>query len=106
LTVQGPAFPPQNDEALVDGLLERLGAGGGRVFSVAPAALPDGSTGEGAGGGRLLEHLGWPCSLRMALLVSMHMQITVSALEYGEFWSVAKHRMSNFPSEEGPPCFN
>jgi NADPH-ferrihemoprotein reductase len=58
----------QNDETLVDGLLERLGAGGGRVFSVAPAASPDGLVAEGAGGGRLLEHLGWPCSLRMALL--------------------------------------
>ena len=67
----------------MDGLLERLGAGGGRVFNVAPAASPDGLITEGAGGGRLLEHLGWPCSLRMALLVRRHMQTTVSALEYG-----------------------
>ena len=67
----------------MDGLLEQLGAGGGRVFSVAPAASPYGSAAEGAGGGRLLEHLGWPCSLRMALLVRKHMQITVFALDCG-----------------------
>lgn len=63
----------QNDEALVDALLARLGAGGGRVFSVAPAAASDGGAVDGADGGssRLLEHLGWPCTLRTALLVSI-----------------------------------
>ena len=55
----------------MDGLLERLGAGGGRVFSVAPAPSPDGPAAQDSSGGRLLEHLGWPCSLRTALLVSM-----------------------------------
>lgn len=55
----------------MDGLLERLGAGGGRVFSVAPADSDGGDGAEGAAsGGHLLEHLGWPCTLRTALLVS------------------------------------
>lgn len=51
----------------MDALLERLGAGGGRVFSVEAALQGEG--GGGASGGRLLEHLGWPCTLRTALLV-------------------------------------
>jgi hypothetical protein len=78
----------------VDGLLERLGAGGGRVFNVAPAASSDGSAAEGAGGGRLLEHLGWPCSLRMALLVRRNMQTTASAVECGKCGKVQAVRVS------------
>lgn len=54
----------------MDALLERLGAGGGRVFSVAPAAAAADADGD-ASGGHLLEHLAWPCTLRAALLVRL-----------------------------------
>ena len=54
----------QNEAALVEAVLQRLGADGDAVFSVEPAA-PAG----GAEGGRLLPHLNWPCTLRSALLV-------------------------------------
>ncbi len=54
----------------MDALLERLGAGGGRVFSVAPAAAAADADGD-ASGGHLLEHLAWPCTLRTALLVRL-----------------------------------
>lgn len=52
---------PSNDSALVEGLLQRLGWDGDQVFSV-------GSSDEGSGSEKLLQHLGWPCSLRHALL--------------------------------------
>ncbi|GAQ83041.1 NADP/FAD dependent oxidoreductase [Klebsormidium nitens] len=72
---------PENRPELVDGLLERLGADGGRVFSV--AAVDDVGTGQGdgsadvAGGARLLGHVGWPCTLREALL--RHCDVTAVA---------------------------
>eukprot|EP00884_Botryococcus_braunii_P018195 jgi/Botrbrau1/5059/Bobra.37_1s0024.1 len=63
---------PSNDPSLVDQLLQRLGQDGEAVFSVIPAdeGAP-GSTGpQGADskGSRLLPNLGWPCTLRHALL--------------------------------------
>lgn len=69
---------PENRPELVDGLLERLGADSRRVFSV--AAVDDVSTGLGAdvaGGARLLGHVGWPCTLREALL--RHCDVTAVA---------------------------
>lgn len=50
---------PVNDSALVNGLLERLGVDGGRVFEVVAA--------ESAEKTGLLSHLGCPCALRKAL---------------------------------------
>ena len=47
-----------NDAALVEGVLQHLGQDGSQVFSVAS------SSGDDA---QLLQHLGWPCSLRQAL---------------------------------------
>lgn len=50
--------------AMLQALLQRLGADRLRVFSVAHAE------GEAAAGGeRLLQHLRWPCTLRQALSV-------------------------------------
>ena len=60
------ALRPLFHQVLVDGLLERLGAGGGRVFSVAPADAAEAVSGCDT---RLLDHLAWPCTLRSALLV-------------------------------------
>ncbi|KAK9818129.1 hypothetical protein WJX72_007597 [[Myrmecia] bisecta] len=73
---------PENDPALVDGLLARLGQDGAAIFSVrpvgspadsaAPATSSAGSAGsassEASGAPRLLPHLRWPCTLRWALL--------------------------------------
>lgn len=69
---------PENDPALVEGLLERLGLDGDAVFDVAPAEEEEeGGTAAGGGGGssggghhhaeRLLPHLRAPCSVRRAL---------------------------------------
>jgi NADPH-ferrihemoprotein reductase len=55
---------PCNSEALVDALVGRLGLDPGAVFEVAPAeaeAAP-------AGAAPPLQHLGWPCTVRAALL--------------------------------------
>lgn len=49
---------PHNDAQLVEGVLSHLGQAGDQVFSIAC------SSGEDA---QLLQHLGWPCSLRWAL---------------------------------------
>ncbi len=70
----------QNDEALVDALLERLGVDGAGVFSVAPAAGGAAAGGRNEQGSRLLEHLGWPCTLRNALLVRVFWQQLVFAV--------------------------
>lgn len=51
-------FLPHNDAQLVEGVLSHLGQAGEQVFSIAC------SSGENA---KLLQHLGWPCTLRRAL---------------------------------------
>ena len=51
---------PHNDAQLVEEVLQHLGQDGDRVFSIAS------SSGDGS---KLLQHLGWPCSLRQALTV-------------------------------------
>ena len=51
-----------NDSTLIDGLLTRLGVEGDRVFAVEAAS-------EAPGGGPLLPHLQWPCTLRHAFTV-------------------------------------
>ncbi|KAL3148407.1 hypothetical protein ABBQ38_013862 [Trebouxia sp. C0009 RCD-2024] len=51
---------PHNDAQLVEGVLRHLGQDGDQVFSIAC------SSGDDA---KLLQHLGWPCSLRRALTV-------------------------------------
>ena len=51
---------PHNDAQLVEGVLRHLGKDGDQVFSIAC------SSGEDA---QLLQHLGWPCSLRRALTI-------------------------------------
>lgn len=53
-------FLPHNDAQLVEGVLSHLRQDGDQVFSIAS------SSGEDA---KLLQHLGWPCSLRRALTV-------------------------------------
>ncbi|KAL4447522.1 hypothetical protein ABPG75_004741 [Micractinium tetrahymenae] len=72
---------PENDPALVQALLERLGLDGDAVFDVAPAEEEGEEQDGGAGGGgaqaaapaahhhteRLLPHLRAPCSARRAL---------------------------------------
>ncbi len=50
---------PLNPDAIVDALLARLGASGGRRFEAVAA--------EEGGPSGLLPHLGCPCSLRSAL---------------------------------------
>lgn len=55
-----------NDPALVHGLLARLGLEGDRVFAVEAA---DGTSHQG---GALLAHLQWPCTLRHAFTVRIH----------------------------------
>ena len=49
---------PHNDAQLVEGLLQHLQQDGDQVFSIAS------SSDDGA---KLLQHLGWPCTLRHAL---------------------------------------
>lgn len=56
---------PENDPALVKGLLRRLGEEGDRVFSVAPLAADGAAPATAAP--HLLPHLRWPCTLRQAL---------------------------------------
>ena len=51
---------PLNADALVDGLLSRLGEDGSRRFEVLPAD-------ESTAADKLLPHLGCPCTLRQAL---------------------------------------
>ena len=51
---------PHNDAQLVEGVLSHLGQDGNQVFSIAC------TSGEDA---QLLQHLGWPCSLRRALTI-------------------------------------
>ncbi len=50
---------PHNSPHLVQGLLQHLGQSGGQVFSIAS------SNGDDT---KLLQHLGWPCTLEHALM--------------------------------------
>lgn len=84
---------PENSPELVDALLERLAADGSRVFSV--AGVDDVSADVGMGAARLLGHVGWPCSLREALL--KHCDLTAVARKgllrvLAEYCSDAKER--------------
>lgn len=55
---------PENSDALVDGVLQRLGvAKGGVIAAIEPAE------GEGGGGGALLPHIRCPCTVRTAFKV-------------------------------------
>lgn len=56
------AVLPENDPSLVEDLLRRLQWDGAAAFEVLPAAA------GGSQGGKLLSHLGWPCTLKSALL--------------------------------------
>jgi NADPH-ferrihemoprotein reductase len=85
---------PSNDPSLVERLLQRLGQDGAAVFSVASAeeGAPGGAGPQGAGskGSRLLPHLGWPCTLRHALL-------------YGcDLTSIPRHAFVAFPKQLTP----
>lgn len=52
---------PHNNAQLVEGVLRHLGQDGDQVFSIACVSGDD---------AKLLQHLGWPCSLRRALTLS------------------------------------
>lgn len=49
---------PHNSPQLVQGLLQHLGQSGSQVFSIASGSGDD---------TKLLQHLGWPCTLEHAL---------------------------------------
>lgn len=71
---------PSNDPVVVERLLECLGQDGAAVFSVVAADdAAQGSSGTerpAAGSSRLLPHLGWPCTLRHALLYGCDLMST------------------------------